>query len=363
MYLITNRKLTRSKDLKAFGKTPSPKGPNELRLVKVEKESGQWKVEKLDDKLSPATVKQLKKKYSLDIDIKLPWYQSLKVACELFDRARTEGKSILFFVHGYNNDVEDVLIAARKIESLYNVIVVPFTWPANGGGALSGTVAYLSDKSDARVSAGALNRTIGKIQQYHLMLTRAQQKRYQKEAGKKHDQNRNAAASLYTKLVERDCTVKISLLCHSMGNYVFKYTLKTHENVTSELIFDNICLVAADTNNENHAQWVGQLDVRKRIYIVINENDAALKASRIKPGQEQKARLGHYLKKLDSPNATYVNVTDVEHVGSEHTYFKGDSVRRNASLKALFNGMFNGESVDSGLDYHADNNTYTLKGQ
>ncbi len=87
-------------------------------------------------------------------------------------------------------------------------------------------------------------------------------KKLQKEAYKKHPDNPNAAASLYTRLIERDCAVKINLLSHSMGNYVLKHTFSTSENATSQLVFDNICLVAADTNNENHAQWVGQLDVR-----------------------------------------------------------------------------------------------------
>jgi len=358
MYLITNRAVGNEKDLNAFGKTPNPKGPNELLMVNVESSGNSWKVEQIIDRLPIDAVKALKKKYKLGINIKTPWHGSLKIACELFEQARTEKKSILFFVHGYNNDVEDVLKAANEIESLYNVIVVPFTWPANGGGVISGTASYLSDKSDARASAGALNRTIGKIQQFHLMLTRARKKQNQDAALKKHPDNPNAEAILFTKLMDKDCSVKINLLCHSMGNYVFKHTLSTSENATSKLVFDNICLVAADTNNENHFHWVGKLDVRNRIYVVLNENDSALKASRIKPGEEQKARLGHYIKQLNSPNTHYIDVTNVEHVDSEHTYFKGSSVKKNIKLKTLFSGMFNGKSVEQVLQYHADNDTY-----
>lgn len=177
-------------------------------------------------------------------------------------------------------------------------------------------------------------------------------------AAEKHPDNPMAAASFYTELLEKDCPVKITLLCHSMGNYVFKHTLSTSENTTSQLVFDNICLVAADTNNESHAKWVGKLDVRKRVYVVINENDSALKASRIKPGKEQKARLGHYIKQLNSPNTCYIDITDADHVGSEHTYFKGDSVDKNKTLKALFGGMFNGNVVEEKLKYRADNNTH-----
>ena len=323
MYLITNRALdSEKKGLDIFAKTPNPAGPNELRLIRVTKKNNSWVSKAIVDNLTQPTLKALKKKYKLDLDISRPWHGSLQVACELFDQARMQKKSILFFIHGYNNDVEDVINTADEIEKLYEVIVVPFTWPANGGGAISGTASYLSDKGDARVSSGALNRTVGKIRQLHLMLTAARKNQLLERAKKKHADNRQAAQSYFVQLVEKDCPVTLNLLCHSMGNYVFKNTLKTGDNTTSGLVFDNICLVAADVNNANHAQWVGQLDARKRIYVVINENDYALRVARIKPGDEQLARLGHYTRKLNSPNVHYIDVSEAKLVGTEHSYLK-----------------------------------------
>ena len=358
MYLITNRKFYDDTTINAFGKNPNPEGPNELLMANVSKPDGDWKVERIDNCLPVAEVIALKDKFKLDIDEKEPWHGSLKITCELFEKARQEKKSILFFIHGYNNDVDDVLKAAHEIEELHNVIVVPFTWPANGGGILSGTASYLSDKADARVSTGALNRVVGKIHEFHLMMVESLRKTHLAEAEARHPDNPIAASQLFTKLVERDCQVKINLLCHSMGNYLLKHTLATGSNATSKLVFDNVCLVAADTNNEKHADWVGKLDVRNRVYVVINENDSALKASRIKPGEEQKARLGHYIKQLNSANANYIDVTDAEHIGSEHTYFKGDVMQDNPNLKALFTDMFNGKAVENHLVYHADTNSY-----
>jgi len=103
------------------------------------------------------------------------------------------------------------------------------------------------------------------------------------------------------------------------------------------------------------------MDTRKRCYIVINEDDSALKASRIKPGAEQLVRLGHYLLKLDSENALYINVTGAKGVGSEHTYFKGESVQKNEKLAAIFDKMFKNQSIKNLTDYHADSNSYVLK--
>ena len=366
MYLITNRALKSDQKgklldgLEAFGKNPNPEGPNELRLMRVSrKANGDWSTRAINDRLTPAQVKKLDEEFKLGIDVTKPWPGSLQVACELFRQASVQNKAILFFVHGYNNDVEDVVKAALQIEKLYDVIVVPFTWPANGGGKISGTASYLSDKADARVSAGALNRAVGKIQQLHMMLTEGRKKLLFARAQKKHPENGQDAQSYFVKLVEKDCAVTLNLLCHSMGNYVFKNTLKSGSNATSKLVFDNICLVAADTNNKNHADWVGKLDVRKRVNIVLNENDAALKVSRIKPGDEQLARLGHYTRELNCPIAHYIDVTDAEHVGSEHTYFKGEAIE-NESLKFIFGEMFNGRPVEQYLKFQPDSNSYKL---
>jgi len=362
MYLITNREInTKKKGLDIFGKNPNKNGAQEITIVEVEKKGKAWISKLVTDKLSVQTVKELKKTYKIDIDVKADWHGSLKVACEIFETAMETQKSILFFVHGYNNDVEDVVKAARDIEDLYDdVIVVPFTWPANGGGAVSGAASYLSDKADGRQSASALNRVVGKIQYYHSLLTRARLDSIRQRAAKKYPDNSVAAKEYFTQLQEKSCQTKLSLLCHSMGNYVLKHTLMTTDSLTRRLVFDNVCLVAADTNNKNHKEWVGRLDVRNRCYVVINENDSALAASRIKPGDEQLARLGHYTKKLNSPNAWYIDFTGVDGIGREHTYFKGDSVKNNAELRAIFKEMFTGKEVDSQLKYRVDKNTYVL---
>ncbi len=361
MYLITNRQInTQKKGLDIFGKKPNTNGAQEITLVKVEKKGAAWFAKPVTDNLSKQEVKDLKKKYKINIDINAEWRGSLRVACEIFEMAMEKEKSILFFVHGYNNDVKDVVKAAQDIEQLYDVIVVPFTWPANGGGAISGVASYLSDKADGRQSASALNRVVGKIQYYHSLLTKARRDNIWQRAEKKYPDNSVEAKKYFTELQEKSCQTKLSLLCHSMGNYVLKHTLMTTDSLTRNLVFDNICLMAADTNNKNHKEWVGRLDVRNRCYIVINEDDSALAASRIKPGDEQLARLGQYTRKLNSPNAYYINFTGADDVGREHSYFKGDSVKNNAVLRETFEGIFTGKAVEDKLKYQVDKNTYVI---
>ena len=114
MFVITNRVVDEKKTgLDVFGKEPNPAGPNELRMVEVTG-TRQFKVSVLQDQLKKTEVKALAKKYQLAIDSDQPWYASLRVACELFDRTQNEDKQLLLFVHGYNNDMQDVLKTANE---------------------------------------------------------------------------------------------------------------------------------------------------------------------------------------------------------------------------------------------------------
>jgi esterase/lipase superfamily enzyme len=252
MFVVTNRKVnTRKEGLDLFGDTPNTVGPNELRLVKVTKQGSHYTTELLADRLTQAEVRELKRRHALDIDERADWFASLRVACDLMEQAAREKRHLLVYVHGYNNDMKDVLGTAETLEALYNVIVLPFSWPANGGGAVRGTAAYLDDKQDARVSMDALNRFFEKVQLYHEKLTEARRDAFWQQAMAEDGGrgNREAVQARFTQLLAEDCKVTLNLMCHSMGNYVLKYALQPSAAAAARLIFDNVSLVAADANN------------------------------------------------------------------------------------------------------------------
>jgi esterase/lipase superfamily enzyme len=258
--------------------------------------------------------------------------------------------------------MRDVLNTAEALEATYNVIVVPFSWPANGGGVVSGTTAYLDDKRDARVSMDALNRFIYLVRSYYETLTDANNRALWQQAVAQDDERGNwvATQARYTRLLAGACEITVNLLCHSMANYLLKYALKPGDSDAAKLTFDNVALVAADANNAGHEAWVGRIQVRNRLCIVINEDDFALEWSRRKPGDEQLARLGQYLRNLTAANAYYVDVTEAPGVGNAHGYFLGEPVERNANLKALFTAAFEGGKPEEGLRYAAGLNAYQL---
>jgi len=362
MFVITNRKLESDKgDLSIFSKYPNEKGANELRLVEVIKSKNTYKAKLLDDELSKTRIKEIAVQCKIELDTSKKWYQSLDVACQLYKQCLKNKKHILVFVHGYNNDMSDVLATAEKLEKLYKVSVVPFSWPANGGGEVSGAASYLSDKRDARVSTGALDRFLERLQSYHEIFSAARKGRQWNVAIKKHPDNHEEARAEYAREQEKDCGMSINMVCHSMGNYLLKYATMPSASQMRRLIFDNVCIVAADANNKDHKKWVEEIQSRLGVYIVINEDDSALKWSRRKPGEEQLARLGHYLKGLNAMNTSYLNVTDAPFVGGEHSYFKGDPVSKNSRLKKMFASIFEGRRPEREMKYRTDINVYELR--
>ena len=361
MFVVTNRTLnTGETGLKKFGDRPNPHGPNELRLVEATHSGRGWRVEILPDKCTQTM------KRSAGLDTSRPAFASAYAAKKILSRVRKQKRNVLFFVHGYNNNMKSVLDRAHSLEQTYDVEVIAFSWPANGGG-VRGLASYLSDKADARASAGALSRCLAKLHEYLDAFNRERLEAvYQKadtlygpdSTGKYADdfERRDEYISTHS---ERGCPFTVNLMLHSMGNYLYKQVVGSSAYQGRLLTFDNVVMVAADTNNADHARWVDPIRARNRVYITINENDRALRASRIKSGQEQLARLGHYPYNLYADSAVYVDFTDARHVGSSHAYFGGGALQNN-KVRRFFSEALNGSRAERRLDYETATNMYRI---
>ncbi|MBN2705317.1 MAG: alpha/beta hydrolase [Deltaproteobacteria bacterium] len=362
MYIVTNRIVDESKhsEQEAFGKIPAA-GPNQLRLAEVTRKGEAWHVDVLPDLLtSPMAT-------SVGLDPGKTYPASAYAARKLLERCSgyggsakspTAGKNLLLFVHGYNNDMTAVLNRAEQLETNYGVEVVCFSWPAHGGG-LHGVLSYKSDKRDALVSIGALDRVLEKMEELLKEFNNQYVAELEAKAEKKFADNAEAWDRYFAKEVHKRCPFTVNLMLHSMGNYLFKHLLKSSTYSADYLLFDNVVMAAADTNNEDHAAWVDRIQCRNRVYITINERDSALKASRMKMGEKQQARLGHYLRKLDSRVATYVDFTNQPHVGDAHAYFEGSALA-NRKVETFFRTVLNGGIGENPDRFDFARNVYRL---
>ena len=343
MYIVTNREVFEGRSgFDQFGESPSPKGPLELRIAKVLKRGREWQIDIQPDKV----VSQVAAKMIFD---------RLKAS----PRSGPKRKDLLFFVHGFNNDVKAVIERAWALQTTYNLEVFTFTWPANGGG-IKGVASYKSDKRDAIASVGALDRVLEKIRDYVTAFREKRLKELRALAESRSKNSREAESELFARLNQKDCPFRVSLMIHSMGNYLFKNLLRSSSYHGDELIFDNVILAAADTNNKGHRDWMDRIEARNRVYVTINEDDSALRVARMKGGDKQFARLGHYPYNLDSRQTVYVDFSEARSVGSSHAYFEGKPIQ-NTKVKQFFRRAFHGEVAEKVLPYDAARNLYKLK--
>jgi esterase/lipase superfamily enzyme len=368
MFIVSNRDVDASKtDVFAFASTPNRLGPNELRLAEATRTGGKWMINILPDEITDAMCAEvgLNRERDPSTNQAKPIFASRYVARKLLAIVnpamlglKKKGRNLAFFVHGFNNDVAAALDRAEAIEKNFGVEVLVFTWPANGGG-VHGLASYKSDKRDALASVGALDRCLGRFYEYLQDVHAEHVKTIEVRANERFPDDAEKWDRFFTTQAAKWCPFSVSLIMHSMGNYLFKSVLKSANYRGDLLIFDNVVMTAADVNNEGHAAWVDAIQCRGRVFITINEDDVALRASRMKMGEEQKARLGHWPYQLDSTRAVYVDFTNASHVGDSHAYFEGAALK-NAVVRKFFEKALNGERAEEGLPYEAARNVYRV---
>lgn len=154
-------------------------------------------------------------------------------AFPVVDEHRNENqRHVSFFIHGYNNSWDEGVARYRKLQrSLYSGPaslgqLVLFTWPSDGS-----TFGYLPDREDARASGPDLADVFVDL---HDHLTKMQR------------------AAVIAKAAA--CRAKISVIAHSMGNYVLQKSLavasKKLNNPQLITLIHQVAMVAADVDND-----------------------------------------------------------------------------------------------------------------
>ena len=373
LFVVTNRAFRRDReaDTHELRDGLNPKGARELRLFEARPRGDdleRWRLDLVPDGPRRSDFEA----HGVEPHRKRPrgvYSGSDLVLARVVARLRAGERNLLLFVHGYNNNVEDALGRAWRLARRYDLEVIVFSWPANDGGSrfledLHGLASYRSDKADARASTEALDRAFGRMQILLGELNEGFLERAREEAMARHPGNPDERRAFVARHVrERACPFNVSLLAHSMGNYLLKKTLlASDERLSLGTVFDNVVLKAADTNHAKHDRWVERLRARRRVYVTVNREDRALALSTMKVGDAQEPRLGNTLRRQDAANATYIDFSD--YLGDEHSYFEAADVAEppggGRALEAFFGAALNGRVAEEGLAYRADTNTYRL---
>lgn len=192
-------------------------------------------------------------------------------------------RRVLVFVHGFNNRFDDAVLRFAQIvhDSETDDIPVLFTWPSAGK-----LVAYGYDRDSATYSRDALERTLDY-------------------------------------LIADKSVSEISILAHSMGNWVTLETLRQMaiRNRSISPKIKNIMLADPDVDIDVfRTQVISMGTSRPAFTVFISDDDKALAAAKIIWGS--KARLGDfnpnaepYKTFMEQNRIDIVNMTDIRNNG------------------------------------------------
>lgn len=204
-------------------------------------------------------------------------------------------KNILFYVHGRSKTLEKEWNNIQNIEKIYNVKVFMLHWD-------SWSTRVSRPVKNAKFASFTLYQSLGIV---------------------------NRLKKQYPSYFENK---KTFLLCHSMGNIIFKTYMEKYFSIQhlDENLFDSIVFNGADVPFNRHNQWLSKVNFGKKIFVTMNENDSVLLASRTLDFE----RLGIWDDRLGlgigidnwilfnrekSLNATYFDLTKVS--GTEHRHY------------------------------------------
>lgn len=281
MLIVTNRNI--SEDGFLFGNQFNIHGPTNLRFAVAETPESIFVLNETPDKELP----------------------SARCAMREVIAANKEKKNIVVYIHGFSTSAREAVESAFAIEKNFNVRCILFTWPSDPGGIEP--EQYIKAKTTGVISAVTFYR--------FMKIFRAE----------------------YIKNASDDCKVSLSLMAHSMGNYLLRnYSIIFQESMS---VFDNIMLSQADVDFDD--PWFLTLDPLNKLYITYNKNDSVLKAS---DSFFQKNRLGQSgPMAYHNPGIKAYDLTKEDNVGKKHNLFLDPKfLKKSKNVARIFNDALNG---------------------
>ena len=308
MLIITNRTVNDDNindnigNENAFGDELNEKnGQQILSIAIAKKENSDWNVELIQRPNETEDVP----------NVKIPSFENQYF--ELRKKLVEDDKNCVFFVHGFNQSFEKNLEKCLDIERIHGVEVIAFSWPSNLMNTNLIREYRLVKSSNAVRSAEALNSIFNEFDKYH------------------------------KKIVNKRMTVPLnsmfSFLVFSLGNFLFQKSIDQDNPESHPMLFDNVILCQADVRREGHKEWGDKINVGKRIYTTINQNDGVLKSAST---CERFFRLGETAKKLNCDDMVYVDFTDGKLIEHDHELFRHI---KNKHARNFFTNVLNGNEV------------------
>jgi len=228
------------------------------------------------------------------------------------------GDPVLVYVHGHYKSFEDAAVSGLRIQNLYHIKVIVYSWPAmltSGPGSKN----YLNSRMNVELGASKFRELLILLQKF----------RKSDSCSGNHNH--------------------LNLCLHSLGNYFLERMVKDSllNGLDSDL-FDNIIMSAPAVTAGGHSAWLDKMNIQQRIYITCNRKDFNL--SGVKTFTDLGTQLGKEPGTPLSSKAGYIDFTRAVGfrlpTGATHNYFTGKMALKNKKIKEFFDEVFNGNAVN-----------------
>ncbi len=227
------------------------------------------------------------------------------------------GDTLLVYVHGHYKSFEDAAVSGLRIQNLYHIKVIVYSWPAmltSGPGSKN----YLNSRMNAELGASKFRELLILLQKF---------RESDSPSG-----NRN----------------HLNLCLHSLGNYFLERMVK--DSLLYSLdndLFDNIIMSAPAVTAYGHSAWLDKINIQKRVYVTCNRKDFNLAG--VKTFTDLGTQLGKEPGSPLSTKAKYIDFTKAVGfrlpTGATHNYFTGKMALKNNKIKEFFDEVFRGNAI------------------
>lgn len=212
-------------------------------------------------------------------------------------------KNILFYVHGRKKTFDSEYEGAIEMEKMYNVKVIMLRWN-------SWLTPFTRPVDNAKLASQLLNDSLEEFNRLKLESPEIFE-------GK-----------------------KLFLLTHSMGNITLKNYIETFSPEKLEpTLFDRMILSGADVPFKNHHEWLEKVTFTPSLTVIMNQNDAVLKASTLLDlidlnFSDDRLGLGFgidnyvFFNRHAARNAMYFDITKVNKISHRHFVSKQENVKK-----------------------------------
>lgn len=251
----------------------------------------------------------------------------------------TGERPVLLYLHGFNNTPPACFDRCARLEALYGVSVVGFSWPSEGA------------LSDGRDLPAASNPSPGDEELLGDIVGRYRGEDPVRERMALYQQAKSNAMGVVDSLARFLRLVAVarlqanaqpfSLAAHSMGVHLLQYSLAldaTREALGSAF---NIALVAGCARASDHTHWVPLLRPKGRVFITYNQGDTTLAGATAADGGQIKLGMAPGPDRVINGTVRYLCFSGATLDPGGHSYFAWNKLPKHS--RKVFARVFGSE--------------------